>query len=356
MSDHIPSYPKVYNIGHPGLADLFANPETLVTVEEKLDGSQISFGVDHEMGILTIRSKNAHINPFDPPKLFGLAVRSIVEKHEAGLLPRGVVFRGEAICSRRHNRLQYDRFPEEGVVLFDAEITDLEGMVRHAQRPELEELGQGIGMEVVKAHAVMSLQELLGEDMNAALQRLLGIPSMLGGKFSEGVVIKAHSLFGLDGKFLAGKYVRPEFRELNNETWKVGARGVGLGWENPFSAAVLTRVNRAARWEKALQALRERGVLQGEMRDIPALMEEISRDGHEELMPVIEEMARKAWKSVGKGLTRGMPEWYKERLVQEQAEAYAASLAPASPAVPEEEALGNPTEGNDMAPLPSDVT
>lgn len=58
----IASYPQVFNLGHRAVADLFLDP---VTVQEKVDGSQISFGImpqyeaGHPTGMyeLHIRSK-----------------------------------------------------------------------------------------------------------------------------------------------------------------------------------------------------------------------------------------------------------------------------------------------------------
>ena len=36
------SYPKVYNLGHKAITDLLLDP---IIVEEKVDGSQFSFGM-----------------------------------------------------------------------------------------------------------------------------------------------------------------------------------------------------------------------------------------------------------------------------------------------------------------------
>lgn len=332
---YLSSYPKVHNIGHPALNLLVQNPDTVVTVEEKLDGSQISFGVNPVSGEVVIRSKNSHIDPAAPPKLFALAVEGILAAARANRLRTGYVYRGEAICSKRHNSLMYDRFPENGVVLYDIEAYDDMTQSWRLLTAERATIAAEAGFEMTPVHLVATLREVFGEDMNAALQRLLEIPAMLGGKFSEGVVLKAHDLFGIDGKFLVAKYVRTEFRELNDETWKTGPRGEGMGWERPFAAAVMTRVNRAARWEKGLSALRESGSLEGSPRDIPTLMKYVSQDGEEELTPILQDMAKKAWKSVSKGLTAGLAEWYKERLAAEQSSTYQAAVGlPVSGEVP----------------------
>ncbi|KKK80799.1 hypothetical protein LCGC14_2819850, partial [marine sediment metagenome] len=66
------SYGKVYNIGHAAVVELFDDE---VTVEEKIDGSQFSFGVD-AVGELACRSKGAVIDVDAPPKLFAGAVET----------------------------------------------------------------------------------------------------------------------------------------------------------------------------------------------------------------------------------------------------------------------------------------
>ena len=61
----IHSYPSIYAVGHKYLAELFNGP---VVIEEKIDGSQFSFGVYD--GVLKIRSKGQEIFPDAPEKMF----------------------------------------------------------------------------------------------------------------------------------------------------------------------------------------------------------------------------------------------------------------------------------------------
>jgi len=61
----IHSYTKVLNIGHKALTDLFKDP---VYIEEKVDGSQFSFGVLN--GELTARSKSVEILIDAPEPMF----------------------------------------------------------------------------------------------------------------------------------------------------------------------------------------------------------------------------------------------------------------------------------------------
>lgn len=55
---HLPSYPKIYALGHKAIEELLHDD---VCVQEKVDGSQISFGLLD--GKLYISSKGAIIDP-----------------------------------------------------------------------------------------------------------------------------------------------------------------------------------------------------------------------------------------------------------------------------------------------------
>jgi hypothetical protein len=68
------SYPKIYNMGHPQIRELF---DSIVTIEEKIDGSQFSFGIFD--GELKCRSKGKEIVIDAPEKMFNQAVETIKE-------------------------------------------------------------------------------------------------------------------------------------------------------------------------------------------------------------------------------------------------------------------------------------
>lgn len=73
------------------------------------------------------------------------------------------------------------------------------------------------------------------------------------------------------------------------------------------------------RWEKAVQHLRDAGKLDGSPKDIGALMAEVPDDVAKESADEIREALWKwAWPKIRRGLGRGLPEWYKERLLVEQ--------------------------------------
>ena len=66
----IPSYPSPQQIGTRYVAGIFNTP---VVIQEKIDGSQISFGLDSE-GNLRVRSRGAELNINAPDKMFASGI------------------------------------------------------------------------------------------------------------------------------------------------------------------------------------------------------------------------------------------------------------------------------------------
>lgn len=296
------SYSSIYNLGHRAVADLLTVP---VIVEEKIDGSQFSFGVD-ETGELHVRSKGAIMNADAPEKMFSGAVSTAREL--CGRLTPGWTYRGEHLCKPKHNALAYDRIPMGHVILFDVN-PGLESYLPYAAKAaEAERLG----LEVVP---------LLFEGIvtsQAQLAELLETVSVLGGQRIEGIVVKpaAYNLWGLDKKCLMGKFVSEAFKEVHAHEWKQA---------NPQSGDILERLSATyrseARWNKAILHLRERGKLEDSPRDIGALLKEIPADVEKECADEIRETLWKwAWPQIRRQVTRGFPERYKEMLLARQFE------------------------------------
>src|SRR3990167_7567137 len=105
------SYPSIYNLGHKAVVDILNWP---VMVQEKVDGSQFSFGVDDDGSIL-IRSKGATMYVDAPQKMFSGAVETV--KRLAGVLHNGWTYRGEVLSKPKHNVLAYDRVPTGNIVI-----------------------------------------------------------------------------------------------------------------------------------------------------------------------------------------------------------------------------------------------
>lgn len=292
-------YPKVWNLGHPNLADLFAGP---VVVQEKVDGSQFSFGVVN--GDLHLRSKGATIYPETTDKLFRGAVNTALALFHDGLLVDGWTYRGEALHAPKHNALQYERAPRGNFILFDVD-TGQEVRIGDAERVRL--IAAALGLECVPT---LYVGEVTSEDQ---LRALLTTPSVLGGRI-EGVVVKNYARWGDDGKMLMGKVVAEDFREINAKNWKE---------TNPNKGDLVERLigvyRTDARWQKAVQHLTEQGVATGTPQDIGKLIKEVGDDVLAECGEEIRAALFSAlWPDIRRGITRGLPEWYKQQLGAQQ--------------------------------------
>src|SRR3990167_136998 len=101
-------YPSIWNIGHRNIKEIF---QDTVLIEEKVDGSQFSFGMFE--GELKCRSKGSHLNSDYPEKMFSIAVQNVKTLD----LKNGWTYRGEYLRVPKHNSLAYDRIPKNNIVL-----------------------------------------------------------------------------------------------------------------------------------------------------------------------------------------------------------------------------------------------
>jgi ATP-dependent RNA circularization protein (DNA/RNA ligase family) len=302
----IPSYPKVYNLGHPALDQLLDGE---VVVQEKVDGSQFSFILSAEDGETYCRSKGAPLYEGTADKLFAAAV----ETARTADLHIGWVYRGEVIAKPKHNTLTYGRVPAGNVILFDVEYE--EG--RFLSPPELRKEAERIGLEAVPVLLEKFNGTVPGDEVTLEhTRKLLELESCLGGALIEGVVIKNHGRWGKDGKFLAGKHVSEAFKETHSKAWKAS---------NPSKQDVvehlIEELRQPARWAKAVQHLRERGELTGTPRDIGPLIKEVQTDiSAEEREYIAERLLGWALPKVLRGASGGVAEWYKQQLLEAQFE------------------------------------
>ena len=135
--------------------------------------------------------------------------------------------------------------------------------------------------------------------------------SRLGGQQIEGLVFKNYHRFGIDGKVLMGKHVRESFKEKHQKEFKAQGKHI--------IQKIGESLNTEARWLKAIQHLKEQGLLTNSTKDIGLLLKEISTDIFEECGEDIKEQLFKAyWRMISKIATKGFPEWYKEQLAKKQ--------------------------------------
>jgi hypothetical protein len=292
----IHSYPKVLNIGHRYIQDLFNGTWH---IEEKVDGSQISFGeIDTE---LFVRSKGQMLVTDAPEKMFASGVEAI--KAVQDKLRENWIYRGEYLQKPKHNALTYDRIPDNHIIIFDIETEPNNFLSPEEKKAECKRLG----FECIPQIEIPQERGLASEWIPPLLDR----DSVLGGQKIEGVVIKNYTRITPDGKFMVGKFVSEAFKERHDKEWKKA---------NPTKKDVLQELVESlkteARYNKAIQHLKEKGVLTNTPKDIGNLLKEIHKDIIEEESEYIKDTLYKH--SIGhikRGVCGGFPEWYKTKLL-----------------------------------------
>lgn len=297
------AYPSVYTLGHRVITGILDDD---VLVQEKVDGSQISFGIlpnpdtgNHE---LCIRSKNAEILPAQPPAQFVRGVTAILERVE--YLTPGYVYRGECLDRPKHNALAYDRVPRDHIVLFDIETSPQTFL----SADELDREARRLNFEAVPVLFQGRVPDI------ALFRDLLQTRSFLGGQLVEGVVVKNYARFTFQKKVMIGKYVSEKFKEVQQSAWRQA---------NPTSRDIIqvliNMYKTPARWQKAVLHLRDAGQLDDSPRDIGPLIAEIRRDIRTECEDDIKDaLFRWAWPHLERGVTAGLPEWYKNLLLERE--------------------------------------
>ncbi|MDB4725818.1 RNA ligase family protein [bacterium] len=288
------SYPSPAALGHKKVQDILKG---VVIVEEKIDGSQFSFGVYD--GELKIRSRGAQIDLDNPQKMFQLGV-DYVKSIKEELTP-GYMYTGEYLSKPKHNSQCYGRIPKNNIIVFDIRSGEEHYLESEDKKQEAERLG----MEVVP-------RLFIGEvSSHEQLQELMATPSILGGDSPmEGIVIKNYAQFTADKKVAMAKIVCDTFKEKHTKDWKE---------RNPSKSDIIATLTAGlcteARWNKSVQHLKEAGTIEGSPKDIGLLIKEIQadvkKDSEEEIKDALFEWA---WKQVERGITQGFPEWYKEQL------------------------------------------
>lgn len=298
------SYPSLFAIGHRALNELLLDP---VLVEEKIDGSQFSFGVfARPDGGLEIRcrSKGAQLQIDAPEKMFTEAVD--VVKALAYKLQIGWTYRAEYLKKPKHNALAYDRVPTNHLIVFDINTGHEEYLDYDFKEAECKHLG----LECVPLFYRGMIESA------AQFRAMLDGMSVLGGQKIEGVVVKNYRRFGPDNKALFGKFVSEAFKEVHAAEWKVSNPNKG-----DIVAALIETLRTPARWGKAVQHLREAGKIDDSPKDIGLLFKEVHADIEKECMELIaEKLTDWALPQIKRGVCGGLSEWYKDELVKRQFE------------------------------------
>lgn len=296
----IKSYPKILPLTGKYF-DLVGGVEVEIT--EKVDGSLFAFGKDHG-GNLHFRSKGAVLDEKYPQDLFKSAIDHILSIQDR--LPNGVVYYSETLKCPRHNTLAYAKTPKNHVALFgmfDWDRTagnDWDTLASEAERLDVDVVPL-LGKKILSS--AKEAEEFLVQD------------SFLGNCKIEGIVLKDYTrpmeFSGMVYPLTVLKFVSDAFKEkhANNPEYI------------PQSSKLETTIESyrtEARWNKAIQHLRDKGELLNEPKDIGALMKELNVDLVEEEKENFKEelyqIYQKQWKA---SVARGFPEYYKKLLLKQ---------------------------------------
>ncbi len=291
------SYPSIFNLGHKAVKELF---NTEVLIEEKVDGSQFSFGLKDS--VLFMRSKGAVLYEPVSDKLFKGVCEYVLSIKDQ--LRESWTYRGEVLCRPRHNALEYERTPKHNVIIFDIERADQDFLDINEKQQEANRLD----LETVPAFYIGKIDTI--EELKSFFER----ESILGKAKIEGMVFKNYAMYGPDKKVLMGKWVSEAFKEVHHAEWK-GA--------NPnkadFFQQLIKGLSTEARWNKAIQHLREAGRLTDSPKDIGELLKEIQLDTKKEMEDELKErIFAYHWPTLARGIIAGFPEYYKTKLAEQQ--------------------------------------
>ena len=183
------SYPKIWSLGHNAVTELLWDE---VIVEEKIDGSQFSFGKFGNE--IKIRSKGKEMDAEFPEKMFQLGVDTVKRLFEQ--LHDGWTYRGEFLAKPKHNVLAYDRVPTNNIIIFDINTGEEQYLPYFQKKDECSRLNLECvpllrtgKIEIPEVlHDLLTTTSVLGEKLKLAilprspgtgakLKRLVHVPS-----------------------------------------------------------------------------------------------------------------------------------------------------------------------------------
>lgn len=295
-------YPFLFAVGHRYIDNLFDGP---VVIEEKVDGSQFSFGfVD---GKLRCWSKRVEMDVDAPEGMFGKACETV--RGVAGLLGEGLIYHCEYLAKEKHNTCKYGRVPKGNLVFFDVQNAGTHEFLTN--RLGKEAVAEKLGIDCVPLlYAGDALREADIEHLKTYFER----ESFLGGCKIEGVVVKNYNRTTQvqPGMPVIGKFVRPEFKEANGARWSAEKQP-----KAEFVETIIESLRRPARWNKAIEHLRDDGKLTLAPQDIPNLIKEVQSDVVREEQDQIKQVLWDHFSpQILRGVIKGLPEHFKQRLAE----------------------------------------
>ena len=299
----IKAFPKIFAIGTTYIQDIFKND---VEISEKIDGSQFCFG--KISGELFMRSKGAQIFPENPEKMFVIASDYVLSVENK--ISDNTIYFCEYLKKPKHNTLAYSRVPKNNLILFsvcdntERFIASYDELLKKADEIEIETVPLVFSGKINDPQAIFDL---------------INAESVLGGVDMEGIVVKNYfQPFLLGGQpipLMAGKLVSEKFKEVHQKNW--GKENTGKGKYELFKDSFRTE----ARWEKAVQHLRDSGNLDCSPKDIGSLIKEVHSDIISEEKESIKAFLFKEFgQEIIRKSTAGLAEWYKEKLIKDSFE------------------------------------
>jgi hypothetical protein len=274
-------------------------------IEEKIDGSQLSFALAQDNTALQFYNKGKAIAPTN--KTFYKAT-AMLQMLSQKCNPE-FVYHGEAVCDKRHNVAQYERTPKYYFVLYDlSSSTTGEYYGPEVKRSEAERLGlecvQTLYHNQDPSLSPYSKCEELIEQIDAGV-----IKSMLGGKI-EGVVLKHHNFVRNSKKVSTKlKLVTDEFKESHASSKGKRKKATPEEVLEDLGTCYATH----ARFHKAYQHLRDQEKLTNKPKDIHMISQELDEDFAREHL---EEIKNYLWVEFGPTILAhaktGFSDWYKE--------------------------------------------
>ncbi|MEM0142375.1 MAG: RNA ligase family protein [Candidatus Parvarchaeum sp.] len=308
-------YPKVLPLAVIKQLDLLT--KGTFYLQEKIDGSQFRFGIDSS-GNMVFGSKSVEYGDIRPvEKMFSVAVESATAaliRYKEMLnnkdLACDTVFYAEYLKAPKHNTLKYDRVPLGNLMVFDCQYHG-----RWMSPDGLRALAGSMGLEAIPTYLSTDSFPIIA-DVKQLLEKQAPV---LGGSFIEGVVIKNYDMIvpiQQQVRPLMYKYVRDDFRELNQKNWK----------EQPGKKPIIDEIdslfNKQAIFLKAVQHLQEDGKYTGQLKDIATLIPLIHDDLNKEYKPEITKMLWEYYeREIKNSIIRGLPQFYKDYLYKKAEEA-----------------------------------
>jgi len=297
----IKSFPKIFHIGESMIQNLFKGE---VEITEKIDGSQFNFGIAKD-GEIVMRSHGQELTNTDVPKMFKKASEQVerIGSFLQEIGTRDMYFYCEYLEKPHHNTLTYSRIPNNNLYLFGIYkdggwVSDYEILNEWADKTEIEK------PNVLYVGSIKNPEEL---------EKYLETDSVLGNTKIEGIVVKNYNEPSMRGNFFIpismGKYVSEKFKEKHDKGWN---KKTSKGKLELFIEGFRTE----ARWDKAIQHLKENDELENAPRDIAKLMKEIDRDiKEEELENIKDSLVKIVLPDINRKAKAGFAEYYKKSLM-----------------------------------------